>query len=98
VQAALRGKSGVMVAIERISDQPYRWSLGLVPLSRVASREHMLPRGFISRDGFGITARARAYLQPLIRGEAGLKFSNGLPAYVRLKNVSIKKKLAPFEG
>ena len=98
VQAALRGESGVMVAIERISDQPYRWSLGLVPLSRVANREHMLPRGFISRDGFGITARARAYLQPLIRGEAGLKFSNGLPAYVRLKNVSIKKKLAPFEG
>ncbi len=98
VQAALRGESGVMVAIERISDQPYRWSLGLVPLSRVAGREHVLPRGFISRDGFGITARARAYLQPLIRGEAGLKFSNGLPAYVRLKNISIKKKLAPFEG
>jgi 6-phosphofructokinase 1 len=57
----------------------------------------MLPRAFISRDGFGITARARTYLQPLIRGEAALKFSNGLPAYVRLKNISIKKKLAPFE-
>ncbi|MFN9129884.1 MAG: 6-phosphofructokinase [bacterium] len=97
VQAALRGESGVMVSIERTSQQPYRWSLRLVPLSRVVNREHMLPRGFISRDGFGITARARAYLQPLIRGQAGLKFSNGLPAYVRLKNVSIKKKLAPFK-
>jgi 6-phosphofructokinase 1 len=97
VQAALRGESGVMVSIERTSDHPYRWSLGLVPLSRVANREHTLPRGFISRDGFGITARARAYLQPLIRGEAGLRFSNGLPTYVRLKNISIKKKLAPFE-
>jgi 6-phosphofructokinase 1 len=60
VQAALRGESGVMVSIERTSDHPYRWSLGLVPLSRVANREHTLPRGFISRDGFGITARARA--------------------------------------
>jgi ATP-dependent phosphofructokinase / diphosphate-dependent phosphofructokinase len=98
VQAALRGASGVMISIERISDRPYRWKLGEVPLSRVANREHMLPRGFISRDGFGITARARTYLQPLIRGEAGLKFSNGLPAYVRLKNISIKKKLAPFEA
>lgn len=98
VQAALRGESGVMVSIERTSDHPYRWSLGLAPLSRVANREHTLPRGFISRDGFGITARARAYLQPLIRGEAGLRFSNGLPTYVRLKNISILKKLAPFEA
>jgi len=98
VRVALRGATSVMISIERTSDHPYRWTLGQVPLSRVANREHMLPRGFISRDGFGITARARTYLQPLIRGEADLKFSNGLPAYVRLKNISIKKKLVPFEA
>ena len=97
VQAALRGASSVMISIARTSDHPYRWTLAEVPLSRVANRERMLPRSYISRDGFGITARARTYLQPLIRGEAGLKFSKGLPAYVHLKNISIKKKLAPFE-
>jgi len=97
VQAALRGASSVMISIARTSDHPYRWTLTEVPLSRVANRERMLPRGYISRDGFGITTRARTYLQPLIRGEAGLKFSKGLPAYVHLKNISIKKKLAPFE-
>jgi 6-phosphofructokinase 1 len=98
VRAALRGATSVMISIQRTADHPYRWTLGQVPLSRVANREHMLPRSFISRDGFGITARARTYLQPLIRGEADLKFSNGLPAYVRLKNISIKKKLASFEA
>lgn len=98
VRAALRGATSVMISIQRTADHPYRWTLGQVPLSRVANREHMLPRSFISRDGFGITARARTYLQPLIRGEAELKFSNGLPAYVRLKNISIKKKLASFEA
>jgi ATP-dependent phosphofructokinase / diphosphate-dependent phosphofructokinase len=97
VQAALRGASSVMISIARTSDHPYRWTLAEVPLSRVANRERMLPRSYISRDGFGITPRARAYLQPLIRGEAGLKFSKGLPAYVQLKNIAIKKKLAPFE-
>jgi len=97
VQAALRGASSVMISIARTSDHPYRWTLAEVPLSRVANRERMLPRGYISRDGFGITTRARTYLQPLTRGEAGLKFSKGLPAYVQLKNISIKKKLAPFE-
>jgi 6-phosphofructokinase 1 len=98
VRAALRGATSVMISIQRTADHPYRWTLGQVPLSRVANREHMLPRSFISRDGFGITARARTYLQPLIRGEADLKFSNGLPAYVRLKNISIKKKLASLEA
>jgi 6-phosphofructokinase len=98
VRAALRGATSVMISIQRTADHPYRWTLGQVPLSRVANREHMLPRSFISRDGFGITARARTYLQPLIRGEADLKFSNGLPAYVRLKNISVKKKLASFEA
>lgn len=98
VRAALRGATSVMISIQRTADHPYRWTLGQVPLSRVANREHMLPRSFISRDSFGITARARTYLQPLIRGEADLKFSNGLPAYVRLKNISIKKKLASFEA
>jgi 6-phosphofructokinase len=98
VHAALRGATSVMISIERTADHPYRWTLGQVPLSRVANRERLLPRSFISRDGFGITARARTYLQPLIRGEADLKFSNGLPAYVRLKNMSIKKKLASFEA
>jgi 6-phosphofructokinase 1 len=53
----------------------------------------MMPRTFISRDGFGITARCRDYLEPLIRGEDYPPYRNGLPRYERLKNTPVKKKL-----
>jgi len=94
VELALRGRNAVMPAIVRVSDRPYRWKIGVAPLARIANREKMLPRDFISRDGYGITGKARAYLAPLIRGEAPPPFRDGLPQYVRLKNVAVPKKLA----
>jgi len=54
----------------------------------------MMPRDFISADGFGITAKCRAYLQPLIQGEAYPPYKNGLPDYVQLKNAAVPKRLA----
>jgi 6-phosphofructokinase 1 len=59
----------------------------------VANVEKMLPRNFITADGYGITDKARTYLAPLIRGEAPPPFKDGLPRYVRLKNVAVPKKL-----
>ena len=48
---------------------------------------------------YGITAAARKYLEPLIRGEAYPPYDrDGLPTYVTLKNVAVKKKLAKWEG
>ena len=67
-------------------------------MARIANREKKMPKGFISRDGFGITAAARRYLAPLIVGEAALPYGrNGLPRYVQLKNVAVPKRLASFE-
>ena len=83
-----------MPAIVRTSDKPYRWKIVAVPLEKVANVEKMLPRDYITADGFGITAKARAYLAPLIRGEDYPPFRDGLPQYVRLKNVAVPKKLA----
>ncbi|HCY13728.1 MAG TPA: diphosphate--fructose-6-phosphate 1-phosphotransferase [Gammaproteobacteria bacterium] len=95
VELALKGKNAVMAAIVRTSDQPYRWRVGEASLKRVANREKMMPRGFISQDGFGITARCRRYLAPLMRGEDYPPYdNNGLPRYVRLKNIAVRKKLA----
>jgi 6-phosphofructokinase 1 len=53
----------------------------------------MLPRRYITKDGFGITAAARRYLEPLIRGEDYPPYINGLPNYVSLKNASVKPRL-----
>jgi 6-phosphofructokinase 1 len=98
VKFALQGKSGVMPVIERTSNEPYRWKVGEAKLSRMANREKMLPRRFISSDGFGITGPARRYLEPLIRGEDYPPYDrHGLPRYVHLKNELVAKKLPPFE-
>ena len=93
VELAVRGRSAVMPAIVRTSDKPYRWKIEAAPLDKVANVEKKLPRDYISADGYGITAKARAYLSPLTRGEAFPPFRDGLPQYVRLKNVAVAKKL-----
>jgi 6-phosphofructokinase len=99
VELALQGKSGVMPIIKRVSNNPYRWKIGEAPLGRVANREKMMPRNYISADGFGITPAARRYLAPLIRGEDYPPYSaDGLPKYVRMKKVLVKQKLPPFDG
>jgi len=98
VELALQGKTGVMPIVVRTSSKPYRWKVGEADLARVANREKMMPRSFISKDGFGITAAARRYLEPLIQGEDYPPYGrDGLPKYVRLKNVLVPQKLAPFK-
>ncbi|MEK7323613.1 MAG: 6-phosphofructokinase [Pseudomonadota bacterium] len=94
VELALKGHNAVMPTIVRVSDRPYRWTIGVAPLAKVANVEKKMPRNFISRDGFHITAACRRYLQPLITGEDYPPFKNGLPRYVRLKNLAVAKKLA----
>ncbi|KAF1687291.1 6-phosphofructokinase [Pseudoxanthomonas broegbernensis] len=99
VEYALKGMNAVMPAIVRTSPAPYRWKIEPVPLHKVANHEKTMPAGFIRKDGFGITAKAREYLQPLIRGEAPLPWGrDGLPRYVTLKNVAVKKKLPAWKG
>ena len=96
VELALKGQNAVMPTVERISDKPYKWKVGVAPLSKVANVEKFMPRNFITADGFGITEKCRAYLAPLIKGEDYPPFKDGLPQYVRLKNVAVPKKLAGF--
>ena len=82
-----------MVSIERGPGKKYSWSLGEAPLEKVANMEKKMPRSFITKDGYGITQQARDYLEPLIAGEDYPPFKNGIPCYVRLKNVLVPKKL-----
>lgn len=93
VEFAVAGKTAVMPAIVRTNDQPYRWKIGEAKLSRVANVERKMPKHFISKDGFGITAAAKRYLAPLIEGEDYPPYKNGMPQYVRLKNKLTPKKL-----
>jgi 6-phosphofructokinase 1 len=91
VQFALQGKTAIMSTIVRTSNKPYRWKVGSTPLAKVANVEKMMPRSYITKDGFGITQRCRTYLAPLIKGEDYPPYRNGLPKYVQLKNIRVPK-------
>ena len=97
VELAIKGRNSVMPAIKRVSDKPYKWKIEVAELKNVANKEKFMPRDFITADGFGITEKCRKYLAPLMLGEDYPPYKNGLPRYVRLKNVGVKKKLGEFK-
>ncbi len=99
VEYARAGRSAVMPVIKRTSNQPFRWKIEPAPLTRIANVEKKLPKSYITRDGFGITAAARRYFEPLIRGEDPPPFDakTGLPKYARLKRVLVKRKLPAYD-
>ena len=69
VQFAVDGQNGVMPVIKRKSSKPYKWEVVSASLTKIANVEKKLPAGFIAKDGFGMTKRARSYFQPLIEGK-----------------------------
>ena len=77
-------KSGVMVAIKRISDTPYKTILEAVPLEKVANIEHKLPLEWINTEHNYVTDDFIRYARPLIEGEVKVPMKNGLPDYVKL--------------
>ena len=97
VEMALEGKNSVMPAIVRISNNPYKWEIGCGELKDVANVEKMMPKNYISADGFSITDSCREYLLPLIGGENYPPYNDGLPNYVVLKKSKVVQKLPPFE-
>jgi 6-phosphofructokinase 1 len=87
------GESGHMVTLARLSDEPYRWTTGLAPLTDVANAEHLLPRDYVNKDGNMIREAFWRYALPLIDGP--------LPSLARLEGVRVASRLAhgsPAQG
>jgi len=98
VEFALKGHNSVMPTVERVSSKPYKWKVGMAPLAKVANVEKMMPKNFITSDGFSITDKCREYLAPLMKGEDYPPYRpDGLPKYVTLKNAAVVKKLPEFK-
>jgi len=93
VEFALKGKNAVMPIIVRKPGKRYSWKIGEVKLAKVANVEKFMPRNFITKDGFGITKKCWNYILPLIQGEDFPPFKQGLPEYVKLKNILVPKRL-----
>lgn len=95
VQYAIQGHNAVMPAIIRSESDDYAWHLEMAPLDQIANVEKFLPAEYIREDGYGITEKGRAYLQPLISGEAYPPYKNGLPVHAQLQLQLTGKKLGP---
>ncbi|VAW91824.1 Pyrophosphate-dependent fructose 6-phosphate-1-kinase [hydrothermal vent metagenome] len=93
VAYAVKGFNSVMPTVDRISNKPFKWKVGMADLSKVANVEKMMPDNFITKDGYGITKACRTYMEPLIKGEDYPPYKDGMPKYVRIKGVAVAKKL-----
>jgi ATP-dependent phosphofructokinase / diphosphate-dependent phosphofructokinase len=94
VRAAVEGQSGFMVKIVRTQSSPYQWTTGLQPLGDIANVEHLIPRDWISEDGFMPNERFIEYARPLIEGEVKLPSAGGLPKFAELAKKRVATKLA----
>ena len=95
VRAAVEGKSGFMVTIDRRSDDPYQYSTGLHPLGDIALVERTVPREWISEDGWLPNEQFIRYAAPLVRGRLDLPTKGGLPKFAELSRVPVEKVLDP---
>lgn len=78
-QCALEGQNGVMAAIIRTSDSPYKVEYAAIPVSEVSNAEKKVPDDFINSEKNDVTDKMTAYLKPLIQGETHQEFENGIP-------------------
>lgn len=82
VEAVLQGKTGVMVGVHRISDDPYVTEIRTTPVADVANKVKLVPREMISEDGFNVTDAALKYLRPLVSGMEEPISADGLPRFL----------------
>ena len=95
VRAAVEGKSGFMVTIERQSDDPYEFTTGLHPLGDIALVERTIPRDWINEDGWLPNDKFIQYAAPLVEGRLDLPTKGGLPKFAELTRVPVEKVLTP---
>ena len=95
VRAAVEGKSGLMVKLVRENDNPYQWTTGYQDLKDIANAVHLVPREWLSEDGFLPNEHFIRYAGPLIEGEVEVPMENGLPKFVTLAKHRVEKKLPP---
>lgn len=93
VKSAVAGNSGFMVKIVRRSSEPYEWTTDLHPLMEIANVERLVPREWMSDDGFTPNEIFMRYIRPLVVGEFPPPYEGGMPSYPRLAKHKVQKRL-----
>lgn len=86
VDAAVNGKSGVGMAIVRVSDEPYQSAMGISEIADIANREKTVPLEWIDVANAGLLPPYFTYALPLIQGELTPFYENGLPRHILGRN------------
>lgn len=92
VKAAVKGKSGVFSTLRRTSDKPYSVEYTIENVNVVANTEKMVPRSWINKEGNDVTEEMLTYLRPLIEGIPQTPYRNGLPDYIDIRHLDVKKQ------
>ncbi len=82
VKAADEGSTGVMVVIERVSDDPYQSTTNVYDVHRIANDEKVVPREWINEAGDYVTEEFVDYVMPLIQGSSTPIMVEGLPRHL----------------
>ena len=97
IKAADDGCTGVMVVIERVSDDPYQSTTNVFDVHRIANDEKVVPRAWINEAGDNVTDEFINYAQPLIQGTLMPVMVNGVPRHLVMDNNNFREEKARRE-
>lgn len=83
-KAAFEGNTGKMVALERISNDPYQCATKLVDIHLIANFEKKVPLEWVNAYHTDMTPEFLQYARPLIQSELTPVFIDGLPRHIHL--------------
>jgi 6-phosphofructokinase 1 len=82
--AAIAGKSGVMMAFRRVSNEPYHVEIVSVSIEQCANLEKTVPQEWITGGGFDVGREMAEYLRPMLRRRAPVFETEGIPDFFAL--------------
>ncbi len=85
---ALEGSTGRMIAIKRVSSNPYQVRYEEVDISKIANVERVVPTSMMV-DETKMAPSFKEYCLPLIQGEIDVEYENGIIKSAELKKVKV---------
>ena len=82
VSAAIEGKTGIMMTINRAEGDRYSVYYDSADISGIANGVKQVPSEFINAEGNEVTEECIKYLAPLILGEVYPEYENGIPKHI----------------
>lgn len=87
VEQAIRGETGKMVILNRVSSYPYKSECALMDVNDAANLEHKIPVDWINDEHNDVNPQLVEYLFPLIQGEVPVEFKSGIPSYIDINHL-----------